>query len=77
MKLPSKTTPYKHSVLALFPKILAYLNEREMRISDLREELSEVPFGDFVNALDCLYALGAIEIDVEGGQLYRVDADSV
>ena len=77
MKLPSKTTPYKGSVLAVFPAILTQLREQNMTVADLRKALPEIDFGDFINALDCLYALGKIEIDVERGMLSYVNADSM
>ena len=77
MKLPSKTTPYSRSVLALFPGILSILKKRNMRVADLQKEFSDVPFGDLISALDCLYALRAIELDEERGLISYVGADSM
>ncbi len=77
MKLPSKTTPYKRSVLSLFPGILSALKKQDMRVADLQKEFSDVPFGDFISALDCLYALRAIELDEERGLISCVGTDSM
>ena len=77
MKLPSKTTPYNGSVLALLPGILSILKKQDMRVADLQKEFSNVPFGDFISALDCLYALRTIELDEQGGLLSYVGANSV
>ncbi|MBR2681794.1 MAG: hypothetical protein IKE22_00830 [Atopobiaceae bacterium] len=69
MRLPSKITPYKASVLAKFPFLLKPLREGALKPSDLynktRSRLSGL--GEFVLVLDCLFALGAVEFDDENG----------
>lgn len=74
MRLPSKITPYKASILARFPLLLKPLREGALRPSDLysktRSKLSGL--GEFVLVLDCLYALGAIEFDDENGVIRYV-----
>ena len=75
MKLPGKTTPYKNSVIAVFPRILALLKEDDLTISDLYHSIPKLELGDYINALDCLYAWGIIEIDIKRGTLYYVEAD--
>ena len=77
MKLPGKTTPYKRSILALFPRILLLVKEKDLTVSDLYHSFSRLDLGDYISALDCLYALGKIEIDSEKGTLYYVDADTL
>lgn len=66
MKLPNKLFSYKESVISKFPFILRKVSE-EKHISILElyyavngkfEDISE-----FLEALDCLYALGKIEYD--------------
>lgn len=77
MKLPSKTTPYQNSILAVFPTILTLLREQDLTVSELHKALPDIAYGDYVSALDCLYALRKIELDAERGKLSYVDTDSV
>ena len=77
MKLPSKSTPYKNSVLTLFPSILSMLKEHDMRITDLQKELPEVYLGDLISTLDCLYALKMVELDGERRTISYVGEDSM
>ena len=77
MKLPSKTTPYNRSVLALFPEILFILKKQAMRVADLQKEFPDVPLGEFISALDCLYALRAIEFDEKRGLIFYAGTDSM
>ena len=72
MKLPGKSTPYKNSVLALFPDILSVLRQSECSVLDLYRQTGITSVSDYMNALDCLYALGKIEISEEGGLLHYV-----
>lgn len=77
MKLPSKTTPYERSVLALFPKILRVLREREKDVSELYAAAGADNYSDFMSALDCLYALGRIELDPERRLLRYVETNTL
>lgn len=69
MRLPSKVTPYKMSVVAKFPVVLKALRNGATTPIDLylslRTNFSSA--GDFIMTLDCLYALGAIEYDERSG----------
>ena len=67
MRLPSKVTPYSSSIVALFPIILETLTIRDMTPNELLEQIRTDRFnmGDFLSALDCLFALGKIEL-IEG-----------
>ncbi len=75
MKFPSKVTPYKASLLAKFPIILSCLEYEDLRPEELyREVKSKVSdVGEFLEILDCLYALGKVELFEEGGVLHYVD----
>jgi len=72
MKLPSKTTPYSNSVISLFPRILKSLQKTDLPVSELYRQCSDRDYGDFISALDCLYALGRLEIDEERRLLHYV-----
>lgn len=68
MRLPSKVTPYTKSVIASFPVILAHLEQQDMSPKDLFETIvsDKNDMGDFLSALDCLFALGKIDLLEEG-----------
>ena len=72
MKLPSKTTPYKSSVLALFPSILNVWKQGDLSVPELYRQSRIADVVDYSNALDCLYALGKIELSEDGGLLHYV-----
>ena len=79
MRMPSKVSPFSESVIALFAPILEKLQERDMTPHELleatRTKVSEISI--FLDALDCLYKLGNIEIP-EGTEVLRyVKADIV
>jgi hypothetical protein len=75
MKFPSKVTPYQNSILAKFPIILTYLEGQDMKPGELykktKSKVSDI--GEFLEILDCLYALGKIEFHREGSVLHYVD----
>ncbi|MBQ6480300.1 MAG: hypothetical protein IJI45_04195 [Anaerolineaceae bacterium] len=75
MKLPGKSTPYKTSIMALFPPILSALKEDDLAVSDLFDRL-DTDYGSYIAALDCLYALGRVEI-CERRMLHYVDRDTL
>ena len=72
MKFPSKVTPYQASILAKFPVVLACLETEDMKpdmlYKKVKSKVSDV--GEFLEILDCLYALGKIELYPEGGALH-------
>ncbi len=77
MRLPNKVTPYKKSVIAYFPSILSLLKKGDMSLKILYEEIiiEEKDMGDFLSAIDCLFALGKIGLNEERGSLYYVNGD--
>ena len=75
MKFPSKVTPYKASILAKFPAVLSGLETDNMKPDALyikvKSKVADV--GEFLEILDCLFALGRIELNEEEGVLRYVD----
>jgi superfamily II helicase len=70
--MPSKVNSYSDSVISLFAPILEKLEERDMTPHELLEATrTKVPeISVFLDALDCLYKLGQIEIP-EGMEVLR------
>jgi hypothetical protein len=79
MRLPNKVTPYINSVIARFPDVLEALEQRDMSPKELFEVTTAVKkdMGDFLSALDCLFALGKIELSEEGRVLHYVGGDKM
>lgn len=64
MKFPNKVISYKESIIANFPKVLSLLEIREYDVFSLYNDLSKkMSIGDFVNTLDCLFALNKIVLN--------------
>lgn len=68
MKMPNKVTHYKESSIAKFPVILAFLEKEDMTPSELfsrvkKDKIQNID--EFVEIIDCLYAMHKIEIDGE------------
>ncbi len=65
MRFPSKATPYKDSSIAKFPSVLSLLSKTDMSPNEMYSKLSKSKvrdIGEFVDILDCLYAMGKLEI---------------
>lgn len=79
MRLPNKVTSYSNSVIARFPDILECLEQQDISPKDLFEQttLGKKDMSDFLSALDCLFALGEIELTEEGGLLHYVDRNTL
>lgn len=74
MKLPSKITSYSDSVLSKLQFLLGVLDQNDIGISSLYKQ-TQIYFsgiGEYLDALDCLYALGKIELDEERGTIHYV-----
>lgn len=68
MKMPNKVTPYKESSIAKFPVVLALLEKEDMTPSELFSRVKKNKIqniDEFVEIIDCLYAMHKIEIDGE------------
>ena len=68
MKFPNKVISYNKSILAKLPVILNVLQKGSQSPATLYKKLNKkfVSVAEFSSALDCLYALGAIELLDEG-----------
>ena len=75
MRLPNKVITYKESTISKFPIILAALKEQNLTPATLYKKVkSKVEdIGEFIDILDCLYALGKIELIEHLGVLHYVD----
>ena len=74
MKFPCKVTPYKESSIARFPIILKLLEKSDMSPIEMYSSVKKSKIKDiveFVDILDCLFAMGKIE--VRGELLHYVD----
>jgi len=79
MRLPSKVNTFSDSVIALFAPILDRLEKQDMTPRELfavtKTKVSEISI--YLDALDCLFALGKIQIP-EGTEVLRyVKKDNV
>lgn len=75
MRLPSKVTPYSKSTVSKFPVILKHLKQQDMRPLGLyrkvRSQFEDV--NEFAETLDCLFALGVIDLLYPEEVLHYVD----
>ncbi len=64
MKLPSKITSYKESVLSKIPDIMSILIQGDISILTLYEKTKDsfINIEEFLDVLDCLYAINKIEL---------------
>lgn len=67
MRYPSKIVSYKESIIGKMPVVLAALSICEMSVYDLYIKTHKGFSGieEFIDTLDCLYALHKIEYDSE------------
>lgn len=66
MKFPNKIIRYSESAISKFSSVLFSLRESKTIVAlfnEIREEFDNV--ADFVDTLDCLYALGKINYNFE------------
>ncbi len=71
MRLPNKTTPYSRSIFPYFPRIAAALSHEDaapMAVYNVLE-IGGKNLGDYLDALDCLFAIGKLTL-TEGGLLH-------
>lgn len=64
MKFPNKVIPYKESTIAKFPTVLSELEKGDMTPNSLYNKMKKnkvESISEFVEILDCLYALNKIE----------------
>ena len=79
MKFPSKVTSYQESIMSKFSVVLSHLEKENIKPSllykKIRTKVSDPR--EFVEILDCLFALGKIEMVGEEKELHYVDRNSV
>lgn len=74
MKFPSKVTAYSESILPKFPIVLVQLQFSDMTPGELYAKVKKSfdDIEDFIEVLDCLYALQRIDIDESRGTISLV-----
>ncbi len=74
MKLPSKVTSYSESVLYKLPIILSALVQKDMSPYSLYQEVQTefVCVSEFIDTLDCLFALQKLKLNSENGVIHYV-----
>lgn len=74
MRLPNKVNSFEESVISKFPFVLSALSKEDISVSALYEAIGKIAddIGEFIEILDCLYALGKIEFNAETGTLNYV-----
>lgn len=68
MQLPNKLYSYKSSTLSLIPIVLDEIKDEPLSVRVLYERVkpSLKDATDFMSVMDCLYALGAVDLNDEG-----------
>ncbi len=77
MKFPNKLYSYEESVISKFPITLNLISTHTYTVSELFQIMGSQVSGitEFLNILDCLYAMGRIEMNEEGVLSYVVEGD--
>ena len=67
MRLPSKFTPYKQSVISKLPIVLEALETSDMTVMTLYKKVKSNMNGlkEFMEVLDCLFILKKITLEEE------------
>lgn len=67
MKLPSKITSYGESTLSKLPPVLSALQNADIGVFALYTSTADsfINIEEFLDALDCLFALHKIQYDAE------------
>ena len=79
MLFPNKLFSYRESIISKFPIALNELQDGPMTVSELYKVLNKHVSGvsEFLDLMDCLYAMNAIELDEEEGALRCVKGNCV
>lgn len=74
MLLPNKLYSYNESIISKFPIVLQILRKSPCGVSELYIKLQREVTGttEFMDILDCLYALGKVKYDEEAEVLKYV-----
>lgn len=75
MRLPNKVLTYKESILSKFPVILSVVKTTDITPVFLYKKVKSQfeDIGEFLETMDCLYALGKIELEESRGIIHYVD----
>lgn len=78
MKLPNKIISYEESSLSKYASVLSVVNQGPIKVLDLYRKLGAIfsSIDEFIEVLDGLYALRAIEYDKKEEALVYVKNDS-
>lgn len=79
MLFPDKLFTYRESVLSKFPAVLDVIKTQPIKVKDLYMAVNKDVSGtaEFMDVLDCLYALGKINYDTQEEVLRYVERDSM
>lgn len=74
MKLPNKITSYKESSLSKFPTILECIQDCDMTPLELYAKTEKCfdSLCDYIDTLDCLFALKRISLNPDTGRVTYV-----
>ena len=77
MKIPSKVISYRESSISRYARVLIRLREREYAPMELYKDMKNVFDGidDYMDVLDGLYALRAIEYNDNRGTVFYAETD--
>lgn len=72
MRLPSKVTLYKDSIVSKFPVVLDLIQKAPIKPADLYREKRKLfkNLNEYIDVLDCLFALGTVEFDEQENLRY-------
>lgn len=75
MLFPDKLFTYSESVLSKFPLVLDIVKKRPIKVKELYVVVNREVSGtaEFLDVLDCLYALGKVEYDANEEMLRYVE----
>lgn len=75
MLFPDKLFTYRESVLSKFPAVLDVIKTHPIKVKDLYMAVNKDVSGtaEFMDVLDCLYALGKINYDTQEEVLRYVE----
>lgn len=63
MRLPNKVTSYTQSIIPKALKLASILKEKDYTVTSIYEKVEkQMSINEFIDALDCLFALGQITL---------------
>jgi len=72
MKLPNKVITYNESIISKFPIVLSILRNEDCKAIELFNQIKNriEDIDNFLDVLDCLFALGAINLNEQTRRLH-------